>query len=87
MKIVRCRKCGSDKVVIQEHWKGQLIEWYPGSEIYDGIKIDDGNPYKVTRKCLNCNHIWVVKNRIQISPEWFNQHRLWLMKFILDISY
>lgn len=64
-----CPRCHSRNVSITEFWKDHTVVILPDSD--EGIQ-NEGEPYKVTGRCLACDHRWRFRGITQIKDEWLS---------------
>jgi Zn finger protein HypA/HybF involved in hydrogenase expression len=65
----RCPKCKSRSMSFKEHWHCS-IEFIVTNGWLDranGNMHPDGDPYKVTATCAECNHRWTIRGASQIT--------------------
>lgn len=66
---IKCPKCKTSDLSLEEIWKGHFITWEVTNGNFDrneGV-LEAGDPYCVIASCKKCGRTWKVKNAIQIS--------------------
>lgn len=66
---VKCPKCRSKDLFLDEIWKDSAIQWEQINGQFDqndGVLSPDGSPYKIEARCKKCNHRWRIKGATQI---------------------
>jgi hypothetical protein len=66
---IKCPKCRSKDIYLEEIWKGHSIQWdvVDGKFDRDDGVLEPGDPWKVYGECKKCNHIWRIRNANQIN--------------------
>lgn len=65
-RIFICPKCKSKKIQLQEHYTTYISFDIENNHIMynHGERELFGETYKINAYCVNCEHIWKLRNRI-----------------------
>lgn len=64
----KCPKCKSSTLLLTECWKDHVIQFDQwGGKIDKMGNLEEGDPYKVTGQCLDCEHSWTFRGVSQIT--------------------